>query len=164
MSKPTVSAAGGAMPASGQPNIADAFDETRRLIIAASNLAAAIDDTQAQGLHAVICAAEEKFMVALGWFEAGGHEQRVSAPIARAADPDPRRDLLHICDDIDEVRHLIEAVWMGVEALSDVEHDREAQSALHAVLNVAKGKLTAARDKLDVARGAKPQPEGRADV
>ena len=47
------------MPAEGQPNIADAFDETRRLIIAASNLAAALDDTQAQGLHAVICAAEE---------------------------------------------------------------------------------------------------------
>jgi hypothetical protein len=69
MSKPTASAAGGAMPAEGH-NIADAFDETRRLIIAASNLAAALDDTQAQGLHAAICAAEDKFMVAHNWFEA----------------------------------------------------------------------------------------------
>jgi hypothetical protein len=39
MSKPTVSAAGGAMPAEGQPNIAEAFETTRSLIIAAQSLA-----------------------------------------------------------------------------------------------------------------------------
>ena len=83
MTKPTASAAGAAMPASGQPNIADAFEQTRSLIIAASNLAAALGDTQAQGLHAVIIAAEEQFKVAFDWFKAG------HAPIAPAPPPIP---------------------------------------------------------------------------
>jgi hypothetical protein len=153
MSKPTASAASEALPASGQPNIAEAFDETRRLIIAASNLAAGIDDIQAQGLHAVICAAEEKFMVALDWYEAGGHKQGASAPI----DLDPKRDLLHIVDEVNEVRYLVDAAWMAAEMLTF-----EESSAIKAVLSIAQNKLTAARDKLDVARGA--PVEGHADV
>jgi hypothetical protein len=62
MSKHTASAAGGAMPADAPSllNIADALDTTSDLIIAASNLAAGVDDTQSIGLHAVIRAAEDK--------------------------------------------------------------------------------------------------------
>jgi hypothetical protein len=64
MSKPTVSAAGGAMPAEGHPptllTIADDLDTTRMLIIAAQNLAAEIRDIDGSALHAVITAAEEK--------------------------------------------------------------------------------------------------------
>jgi hypothetical protein len=65
MSKPTVSAAGGAMPAEGHNtpsllNIADDLDTTRMLIIAAQNLAAEIRDIDGSALHAVITAAEEK--------------------------------------------------------------------------------------------------------
>ena len=143
MSKTTASAAGGAMPASGQPNIAEAFEQTRLLIIAASNIAAAIDDTQAQGLHTVIITAEDKFKVAFDWFKAG-HVSLIASP----AHPDPDRELLHIVDDIDEVRYLIEATWMAVDNLSD----REAQNPLHAVLSIAKRKLTGARDKLNIIR------------
>ena len=151
MSEPTASAAGGAMPAEGQPNIADAFEQTRSLIIAASNLAAALGDTQAQGLHAVICAAEQQFEVARLWFEAG------HAPIASpAVDPDPERELLHIVDEVDEVRYLIDAAHMAAGSLS-VEETRPMQ----AVLGYAQEKLTAARDKLNTARGA--PVEDRAD-
>ncbi len=65
MSKHTASAAGGAMPAEGHPDLArllridEALDTTRNLIIAASNLAAS-DEAYPPGLHAVICAAEDK--------------------------------------------------------------------------------------------------------
>jgi hypothetical protein len=40
--------------------ITDALDMTRSLIIAASNLAAEMADTEGNALHAVICAAEDK--------------------------------------------------------------------------------------------------------
>ena len=83
MSEPTASAAGGALPAAGQPHIADAFEQTRSLIIAASNLAVTEDD-----IHAVICAAEEKFTIAFDWFKAG-HEQRVSAQAPAKPSPTP---------------------------------------------------------------------------
>jgi hypothetical protein len=155
MSRTTASAAGAAMPAEGQPNIADAFDETRRLIIAASNLAAALDDTQALGLHAVICAAEDKFMVAHDWFEAG-HKQGASAPIASPADPDPDHELLHVVDDVYPIRMLIECAWMAAVSLT-----KEECGAMQTVLNEAQKRLTAVRDKLNVARGA---PEDNADV
>ena len=136
MSKPTASAAGEAMPAEGQPNIADAFEQTRLLIIAASNLAAALDDTQAQGLHAVICAAEDKFEVARLWFEAG-HK-----PIASLADPDPDHELLHAVDDIYVIRCLIEAAWMAAVSLT-----KEECGAMQTVLNEAQQRLTAVRER-----------------
>ena len=144
MSEHTASAAGGAMPTEGQPNIADAFDETRRLIIAASNLAAALDDTQAQGLHAVICAAEDKFMVAHDWFEAG-HKPIAAVP----ADPDPEHKLLEIVDAIYPIRCLIEAGWMAATDLT-----KEQCGAMQTVLGEAQERLAAVRDKLNVARGA----------
>jgi hypothetical protein len=137
MPNPTIPAAGGAMPAEGQLNIADAFEQTRSLIIAASNLAAALDDTESQGLHAVIRAAEEKFEIAREWFEAG-HEQRMSARVASRA-----------LDDINEARYLVDAAGMAAENLT-----KEAGNAMKSVLGVALDKLTAARDRLDVARGA----------
>src|ERR1700722_10004754 len=144
MSEHTASADGGAMPASGQPNIADAFEQTRSLIIAASNLAAASGDTQAQGLHAVIIAAEEQFKVAFDWFKAG------YKPIAiPAADPDPNHELLNAVDEINVVRYLIEAAFMASAALL-----REECDALQNVLSPAKERLTAVRDKLNIARGA----------
>ena len=154
MSKPTVSAAGGAMPAEAH-NIADAFDETRRLIIAASNLAAALDDTQAQGLHAVICAAEDKFMVAHNWFEAG-HEQRASATVA--SHPDPDHALLQVVDEIYPIKFLIECAWM---AAADLREDQCA--AMRTVLTEAQERLTASRDKLDKIRAGAPV-EDRDDV
>jgi hypothetical protein len=157
MSKPTVSAAGGAMPAEGQ-NIADAFDETRRLIIAASNLAAAaaLDDTQAQGLHAVICAAEDKFMVAHNWFEAGGHKQGASA--TEASHPDPDYALLRVVDEIYPIRSLIECAWM---AAADLREDQ--CGAMRTVLTEAQERLVAVRDKLDKIRAGAPV-EDRDDV
>ena len=150
MSKPTASAAGAAMPAEGQPNIADAFEQTRSLIIAASNLAAASGETQAQGLHAVICAAEQQFEIARLWFEAG-HK-----PIASPADPNPDHELLHAVDKINVVRYLIEAAHMASGALV-----REECDALQNVLSIASDKLTAARDKLNIARGAPAEEFGR---
>jgi hypothetical protein len=62
MSKPTVSADSGAMPAEAPSllTIADDLDTTRMLIIAAQNLAAEIRDIDGSALHAVITAAEEK--------------------------------------------------------------------------------------------------------
>jgi len=143
MSEHTASAAGAAMPAEGQPNIADAFEQTRSLIIAASNLAAALDDTQAQGLHTVICAAEDKFMVAHDWFEAG-HK-----PITVPADPDPDHELLHIVDDIYPIRMLIECAWMAAVSLT-----KEECGAMQTVLNEAQNRLTAVRDRLNIARSA----------
>jgi hypothetical protein len=128
------------------------------LIIAASNLAAAIDDTQGQGLHAVICAAEEKFEVAHDWFLERYGASPTSDPTPSPADPDPSRELLRVADDIDEVRYLIEAAWMAAESLVDNEDER----AIQTLLSVAKRQLTAARNRLNVARRA--QPEDIADV
>lgn len=143
MSKPTVSAAGGAMPAEGQPNIAEAFEETRSLIHAASSLAVTEDD-----IHSVISAAEDKFAVAFEWFKAG-HEQRVSAPVANPAGPDPDHELLPIVDAIYPIRCLIEAAWMAATDLT-----KEQCGAMQTVLGEAQGRLLAVRDKLNIARGA----------
>jgi hypothetical protein len=153
MSKPTVSAAGGAMPAEGHPpsllNIAESLDQTRSLIIAASNLAAAIDDTQGQGLHAVILAAEEKFGEAHDWFLDRYGASPTSDPTPAPADPDPSRELLSIVDDLNDVRYLVDSVWMAADSLT-----KEECNAMKAVIGVAFEKLTAARDRLNVARGA----------
>ena len=138
MSEHTASAAGGAMPAEGQPNIADAFEETRSLIHAASSLAVTEAD-----IHSVICAAEEKFTIAFDWFKAG------HAPIPSPADTDPNHDLLDAVDEINVVRHLIEAAFMASSALLRAECD-----ALQNVLSPAKARLTAVRDKLNIARRA----------
>jgi hypothetical protein len=156
MSKPTVSAAGGAMPAEGQNapsllNIAESLDQTRSLIVAASNLAAAIDDTQGQGLHAVILAAEEKFGEAHDWFLDRYSASPTSEPTSSPADPDPSRELLSIADEIDEVRYLIDAAWMAAGELA-----KEECNPIKAVLDIAERKLTAARDRLNVARTATP--------
>jgi hypothetical protein len=157
MSKHTASAAGGAMPAEGHETpslltIANVLDETGNLIIAASNLAAAIDDTQGQGLHAVICAAEEKFEVAHDWFLERYGASPTSDPTPSPSDP-ASRELLGIADDIDEVRYLIEAAWMAAESLVDNEDER----AIQTLLSVAKRQLTAARNRLNVARRAQPE-------
>jgi hypothetical protein len=162
MSKPTVSAAGGAMPAEGQNapsllNIAESLDQTRSLIVAASNLTAAIDDTQGQGLHAVILAAEEKFGEAHDWFLERYGAAPTSEPTPSPADPDPSRELLSIVDEINDVRYLVDAAWMAADSLT-----KEERNAMKALTGVAFEKLTAARDRLDAARGA-PQPEGGDD-
>ena len=153
MSEHTASAAGAAMPTEGQPNIADAFEQTRSLIIAASNLAAALGDTQAQGLHAVIIAAEEQFKVAFDWFEAG-HK-----PIASPADPDPERKLLEIVDNVYVIRCLVDAAWMAADSLIKEERD-----PMKSVLNIAVEKLKDASNKLNIARGAPTPVEDRDDV
>ena len=150
MSKPTVSAVGGAMSASGQPNIADAFDQTRHLIIAASNLAAGPDPYK-EALHAVIIAAEEQFGIAHDWFLGRRDSAPTSGQTSSEADRNLRLELLDIVNNMDEVRYLVEATWMAVESLSDTDE----QAPLHVVLSVAKQKLTAARDRLNVARGGK---------
>jgi hypothetical protein len=151
MSKSTVSAAGGAMPASGQPNIAEAFEETRSLIHAASSLAVTEDD-----IHSVISAAEDKFAIAFEWFKAG-HEQRVSAPVASPAGPDPDYELLRIVDAIYPIRCLVEAAWMAATDLT-----KEQCGAMQTVLGEAQERLLAVRDKLNIARGA--PVEDRDDV
>jgi len=84
MPNPTASADGGAMPASGpkivpssgataqKPDllrIEEALDAARNLIIAASNLASSPDPFPA-GLHAVICAAEDRLDDALDTLKA----------------------------------------------------------------------------------------------
>ena len=93
MSKPTVSAAGGAMPAEGDDpdldllDVADALDQVRNLIIGASNLAASPDPHPA-GLHAVIIAAEEKLDFARDAFAAiRGEQQAESGKVPSRADP-----------------------------------------------------------------------------
>jgi hypothetical protein len=69
----------GAMPGA-PPDIADAFSQTRLLIIAASKLAAEGDETRDYALGSVLSAAEQKFEVALDWFEAREWEERKAAP------------------------------------------------------------------------------------
>jgi hypothetical protein len=71
-----------------------------------------------------------------GAMPAEGHEHRL--------------ELLNVENDIDEVRHLLEATWMAVDSLETGNQ----QAALHAILDVAQYKLTTARDRLSVARGA----------
>ena len=67
----------------------------------------------------------------------------------REGPDDHQVELLPIVDDIGEVRYLLEAAWMAVESL-----DVEEQRPLHALLLVVQIKLTAAHDKLNIARGA----------
>ena len=73
----------------------------------------------------------------------------MNAPINLPADPDPSRELLHIVDEIEEVRLLLDAVFMAAETLAD-----EEKNPIHAVLNVADRMLKAASGRLNVARGA----------
>jgi hypothetical protein len=89
MSKNTDSTAGGAMPDSDQANIDDAFGQTRLLLIAAGKLAEDMDDTAGYALKSVLGAAEEKFTVALDWYEDEAWEERKAAPepIARQSEP-----------------------------------------------------------------------------
>jgi hypothetical protein len=85
---------------------------------------------------------------------AEGHKSETSSE----ADRDPSRELLCVVDDINEVRYIIEATWMAVESIEEEEDKQSIQT----LLSVAKRQLTAARDRLDVARGA--QPKDRANV
>jgi hypothetical protein len=59
-----------------------------------------------------------------------------------------RRELLGVVDNINEVRRLIDAASMAAETL-----ENEERNPIQAVLGVAEQKLTAARDRLNVARG-----------
>ena len=87
----------------------------------------------------MICAAEDKFMVAHDWFKAG-HKPICQSP----ADPDPDHELLQVVDDIYLIRCLIEAAWMAAVSLT-----KEQCGAMRTVLNEAQQRLTAVRDKLD---------------
>jgi hypothetical protein len=109
MSKHTASAAGAAMPGA-PPDIADAFSQTRLLIIAAGKIADGRDETHDYALRSVISAAEEKFTVALDWFEAEAWEERKATIVARHP---ASCELLHIVDAVNEVRYLIDAAWMA---------------------------------------------------
>ena len=160
MSKPTVSAAGGAMPAEG-PSLrlaADAFDQTHNLIVAAQNLASA-EDPYAPAFHAVVCAAEEQFEIAHNWFLERRGATPKSDPTSSEADPDPSRKLLDIADELDEVRYLIDAAWMAAGELA-----KEECNPIKAVLDIAERKLTAARDRLNVARGARRRASPMSDA
>jgi hypothetical protein len=82
-------------------------------------------------------------------------------PIARQAEPassSPRpplsSELLDVVDEINHVRYAIHAVWMASAHL-----DRDDHNAMQGVLGPALDRLTAARDRLDKARGA---PEWKA--
>ena len=83
-----------------------------------------------------------------GTFVAVERSSRVQ-PIASPADPDPDHELLNAVDEINVVRYLIEAAHMASTALL-----REECNALQNVLAPAKERLTAVRDKLNIARGA----------
>jgi hypothetical protein len=89
MSKPTVSAAGGAMPAEDHKtpsllNIADALDMTKYLIVAAANLAAEMNDIEGNALNAVICAAGEKLLGARAMLAAiRGEKAAVATTVER---------------------------------------------------------------------------------
>ena len=72
---------------------------------------------------------------------------------AEGHDPDPSRELLGIVNDIDEVRHVLDAIWMAVDGLEI----GDKQAALHAVLDIAQRQLTAARDRLNAARSQKQE-------
>jgi hypothetical protein len=82
-------------------------------------------------------------------------------PIARQAEPASSStrpplssELLDVVDEINHVRYAIHAVWMASAHL-----DRDDHNALQGILGPALDRLTAARDRLDVARGA---PERKA--
>jgi hypothetical protein len=157
---------------SAPPDVAEAFSQTRLLIIAAGKIADGGDETHDYALRSVISAAEEKFTVALDWFEAEAWEERkASEPIAPAgwakvdagtdaAAPAPiadrvryGRELVQVADDINAARYLIECAWMAAENLDDDDQ----KNAIQSVLSIARDdKLDAARDRLKtVARGAK---------
>jgi hypothetical protein len=164
MSKNTDSTAGGAMPASDQANIADAFGQTRLLLIAAGKLAADMDDTAGYALKSVLGAAEEKFTIALDWYEAEAWEEKIAAapePIARQAEPASSStrpplssELLHVVDEVNHVRYAIYAAYIAARHL-----DRDESNAMQNVLGGAMERLTDARDRLEAARRA---PERKA--
>jgi hypothetical protein len=161
MLKQTDSAAGGAMPGAPPADIADAFASTRLLIIAASKLAAEGDETHDYALGSVLSAAEEKFTVALDWFEAMAWEERKAAPepiAAKASEStiaDPlHRELVHVVDDINAARYFVECAMMAADHL-----DVDERNAMQAALGIAQDKLLGARSRLDKARGA---PERKA--
>jgi hypothetical protein len=145
MKNNTDSAAGGAMPASDQA-------------IAAGKLADGLDDTAGYALKAVLGAAEQKFEVALDWYEAEAWSEKIAAPpepIARQAQPaSSSSELLHVVDEVNHVRYQIYAAYMAARHL-----DRDESNAMQGVLGGALDRLTAARDRLDAARGA---PERKA--
>jgi hypothetical protein len=118
-----------------------------------------MDDTAGYALMSVLGAAEEKFTVALDWYEAEAWEERKAAPEPIAAKASEstiadRRELLGVVDNINEVRRLIDAASMAAETL-----ENEERNPIQTVLGIAEAKLTAARDRLDKVRGA---PERKA--
>jgi hypothetical protein len=95
---------------------------------------------------------EQKFTVSA----AGGAMPAEGQP--NHADPDSSRELLRIADDLNDVRYLIDAAWMAAGNLTT-----EQCNAMKAVIVVAFDRLDAACDRLGIARGAQPQPEGGDD-
>jgi hypothetical protein len=159
--KTTTTSAQSAPPA----NIADAFGQTRLLLIAAGKLADDMDETAGYALKSVLGAAEEKFEKALDWFEAkewkASLDERKAAPepTARPADvassstrPPLSSELLDVVDEVNEVRRLMHAAWMASHHLHPEDRD-----GMQVVLAGAINKLDGARDRLDKARGAPPR-------
>jgi hypothetical protein len=169
MSKPTVSAAGGAIPAgrpTHEPNptgMSDQIDVIKALADAAYMAAGDLEDFQREAMRSLLDDISSKAGVVqkdFVEFYCGGYVgadgEPVAPPPARpiaaksaAGDPDLKRELLQIVDEVNEVRYLVDAAWMAAEMLTF-----EESSAIKSVLSIAKVKLTCARNKLDVARGA----------
>ena len=145
----------GAMPGAPPADIADAFSQTRLLIIAAGKLAAEGDETADYALGSVLKAAEQRFEVALDWYEAREWEEKTGAekrkaapePIARQAEPASSStrplssELLDVVDEITHVRYAIHAAWMASAHL-----DRDEHNAMQGILGPALDKLTIVKD------------------
>jgi hypothetical protein len=107
MSKPTVSAAGGAMPAEGQPpREREAYIEG---FLRLKSLRLSIEETLDE------------------------MSDILDAVDADAPDRDPSRELLGVVDDINEVRCILEAAWMAAESISELEE----RAAMQTLLRVA---------------------------
>ena len=166
MSKPTVSAAGGAMPAEGRPShaqtatkIGDELDIIKALVDAAYMASNELTDFHREAMRRLLDETSSKVgwvqkefteIYCGGYIDVGKREPAAAAsrtPAGKGADDsDASRELLSIVDEIDEVRYLVDAAWMAADSLT-----KEECNAMKAVTSVAFEKLTAARDRLNAA-------------
>jgi hypothetical protein len=171
---------GGAMPESRskKPNtlkMADELEKIKELIDVAYMAAGDLQDYQRGAMRGLLDQTSEKIAEIVEAYSGGDLSLDVVAdmltrkaapaptapePIARQAEassstkPPLASELLHVVDEITHVRYAIHAAWMASAHL-----DRDEHNAMQGILGPAFDKLTAARDRLNVARGA---PERKA--
>jgi hypothetical protein len=158
MSKPTASAAGGAMPAESRRShaqtatkIGDELDVIKALVDAAYMAANDLQDFQCDAMRRLLDTTSSKIgAVQKEFTEAycGGYVDAVPEAVRQASPAEGHPSLLNIADAIDQTRYLI----IAASNLSAEETDSHS-GGLHAVIIAAEEKLDSARAMLGAIRG-----------